>query len=95
VSGDRLTLFSKPGCHLCEDARALVDELQPSYGYAVEEIDITTRDDLFARYRYDIPVVLMNGEEIARGRIDDRRLVELIETRRGRSGPTPASNRSR
>ena len=83
------TLFSKPGCHLCEDVRLLLDELQPRYGYVVEEIDITGRDDLFARYRYDVPVVLMNGVEIARGRIDDRRLVELIQAGHApRSGAT-------
>jgi glutaredoxin len=73
-----LTLYSKPGCHLCEDVRAVLDELQPSHGFVIDEIDITSRDDLFARYRYEIPVLLKDGVEIGRGRIDERRLVALI-----------------
>ena len=76
-----LTLYSKPGCHLCEDVRVLLDELQPSRGFVIEEIDITTRDELFARYRHEIPVVLRDGVEIARGRIDDRQLIARIDER--------------
>jgi glutaredoxin len=73
-----LTLYSKPGCHLCEEARALLDELQPRYGFAIEEIDIASDSALYARYRYDIPVLLRDGTEIARGRITDRELLTLL-----------------
>jgi glutaredoxin len=73
-----LTLYSKPGCHLCEEVRALLDELQPEHGFALTEIDITQSEHLFARYRYDIPVLLKEGREIARGRISDRELVSLL-----------------
>lgn len=74
----RLTLYSKPGCHLCEDVRALLDEFQADYGYAVDEVDITTDAELFARYRFEIPVLLRDGGEIARGRIDGRELIRLL-----------------
>ena len=74
-----LTLYSKPGCHLCEDVREILDGLQPTYGYAIEEIDITADAALFARYRYEIPVVLKDGVEIARGRIDEQRLIARID----------------
>lgn len=73
-----LTLFSKPGCHLCEEMRVLLDELQPEYGFAIDEIDITQDDELFARYRYEIPVLLKDGREIARGRISDRELITSL-----------------
>jgi glutaredoxin len=73
-----LVLFSKPGCHLCEEMRALLDEVQPEYGFSLEEIDITRDDKLFARYRYEIPVLLKDGREIARGRISDRELTALL-----------------
>ena len=79
MSRSTLTLYSKPGCHLCEDVRALLDELRPERGFALEEIDITTRDDLFARYRHDIPVVLKDGVEIARGRIDEQQLIARLD----------------
>jgi glutaredoxin len=74
-----LTLYSKPGCHLCEDVRALLDELQPEFGFRLDEIDITRDADLFARYRYDIPVLMKDGKEIARGRITDRELIAGLE----------------
>lgn len=73
-----LTLYSKPGCHLCEEVRASLDELQPSLGFALDEIDITTHADLFARYRFEIPVLLKDGMEVARGRITDRELMGLL-----------------
>ena len=73
-----LTLYSKPGCHLCEEVRALVDELQPLYDFAVEETDITRDPDLFARYRYEIPVLLKDGREIARGRVTEAELLNIL-----------------
>lgn len=73
-----LTLYSKPGCHLCDDLRALVDELQPDFGFVVEEIDITRDVDLFARYRHEIPVLFADGVELARGNINERELVSLV-----------------
>ncbi len=71
-----VTLYSKPGCHLCEELRALLDDLQPIYDLTVEEIDILRDKALYTRYRYDIPVVLFNGTEIARGRVDPARLAQ-------------------
>ena len=73
-----LTLYSKPGCHLCEDLRTLLEELQPVYRFIIEEIDITTDAELFARYRYEIPVLSKEGREIARGRVTDRELIALL-----------------
>ena len=74
----QLTLYSKPGCHLCEEVRRVLDEVQPTYGFAVEEVDITADADLFRRYRSEIPVLLRDGHEIARGRITERDLVALV-----------------
>jgi glutaredoxin len=73
-----LTLLSKPGCHLCEDLRALLDDLQPDYGYTIEEVDITTDEDLFMQYRYEIPVLLLEGMELSRGPIDQQHLTAKL-----------------
>lgn len=75
-----LTLYSKPGCHLCEDLAHLLADLQPEWGFAVNEIDITRDDALFARYRYEIPVLTCGTIEIARGRVDTRDLVDRLKT---------------
>lgn len=73
-----LTLYSKPGCHLCDDVRATLEELRPEHTFALEEIDITTDAALFARYRFEIPVLLRDGREVARGRVTDRELIEIL-----------------
>ena len=74
-----LTLYSKPGCHLCEDVRTTLDELEPEHPFTLEEIDITTNAKLFARYRFEIPVLLKDGREVARGRITDRELMKILK----------------
>jgi glutaredoxin len=76
--GFALTLYSKPGCHLCEDLAQLLNDLQPEWGFSVEEIDITRDAAIGARYRHDIPVLACEGEEIARGRVDARDLVDRL-----------------
>ena len=73
-----LTLYAKPGCHLCEDLRALLDELQPEFGFEILEVDITRDAGLLARYQFDIPVLLKDEKEIARGRIADHELLTLL-----------------
>lgn len=72
-----VTLYSKPGCHLCEDVRAMLDDLAAERGFTVE-IDIHTNPSLYARYRYEIPVVVLEGREIAKGRIDERTLAAAL-----------------
>ena len=63
----------------------LLDELQPQFKFALEEIDILSDADLYAKYRYEIPVLLRDGEEIARGRINDRELTALLKERRDKA----------
>jgi glutaredoxin len=67
-----VTLYSKPGCHLCEDARLLLDELAPDLAVTIQEVDIETDPALFGRYRYRIPVLVVDGREIGEGRISER-----------------------
>jgi glutaredoxin len=59
-----LTLYGKAGCHLCEDARLVVEEVRAELGVEVEEVDITTDPVLFRRYGERIPVVALEGEDV-------------------------------
>ena len=54
-----LVLLGKPGCHLCDDARAVLERA----GATFSEVDITTDDELHATYLERIPVVLLDGVE--------------------------------
>lgn len=82
-------LYGKQGCHLCDKVRADLEEMREVVEFSLREIDITTDPALHARYRYDVPVVLVNGEELARHRIADpagfeRTLERLAAAERGR-----------
>jgi len=54
-----VTLYERDGCHLCEEARVLLDEMLGSDGYA--RVDIETDDDLVLRYGFRIPVIGLDG----------------------------------
>jgi hypothetical protein len=73
-------LYARPGCHLCEVVEELLEELLGECPFDLEQIDITTDMDLFERYRYEIPVVAVEGGAIVAGRItrdDLRRVLRL------------------
>ena len=70
----RVTLYSRPGCHLCDDARAVIEAVCADLGEAYEEVDITTDDDLEDRYRDEIPVTLVDGRQHDFWRVDEARL---------------------
>ena len=69
-----VTLIGKPGCHLCDDARAVVQKVAAETGAAVTEDDITRDAELYDRYWEQIPVVLVDGEQHTFWRVDERRL---------------------
>ncbi len=70
----RITLYGRPGCHLCEDARAALDRVGEPY----DEVDIESDDDLLRRYLERIPVVTADGEEVFDFFVDERALVARL-----------------
>lgn len=63
-------IYSRPGCHLCDEAKAAIQNADcPSY-YTLEEVNIESDDDLLKKYKYDIPVIVIDGEEAFRHRVD-------------------------
>jgi glutaredoxin len=58
-----VTLVHAEGCHLCESARRVIEGVRSELAFELEEIDITGDDELEARYRERIPVVLVDGQE--------------------------------
>ncbi|MBB0246091.1 glutaredoxin family protein [Streptomyces alkaliphilus] len=72
---DRLvTLIGKPGCHLCDDARAVVEAVCADLGVRWEERDITREPGLHEEYWEQIPVVLIDGRQHDFWRIREDRL---------------------
>ncbi len=70
----RVRLLTKPGCHLCDDARAVVNAVCADLGEAVDEVDISTHPDLLEQYREQIPVIFVDGEQHDFWRVDPDRL---------------------
>jgi glutaredoxin len=73
----RVTLYSKPGCHLCEEARAVVEQVCSELGEAFEEVDITSGPDaerLTRAYGEEIPVTFVDGRQHDFWRVDPARL---------------------
>lgn len=56
-------LYSRPGCHLCDDARGVLLAARDRVPFAFEEVDISLDDALELEYGIRIPVVLIDGEE--------------------------------
>ncbi len=65
-----LVLYSRPGCHLCDDARDVLVRV----GAPFAEVDIETDDALHARLLERIPVVTLDGEELFEHFVDERTL---------------------
>ena len=66
----QLTLYSKPGCHLCEEMKAEIAKADCAQFYELAEINIETDRELLARYGSDIPVLLINDAEAFRHRLN-------------------------
>jgi len=79
-----VTLYSRPGCHLCDDARQALERVRDKAPFELEEVDITTDDALHARYLERIPVIALNGEELFDYHVDEDALERRILYREGR-----------
>lgn len=75
----RLILYSKPGCHLCDDAKDKIERLRVrGYDLTVQERDITTNPELFDRYRNTIPVVELPDGRALEAPISEYKLEQAI-----------------
>ena len=70
----RVTLLGKPGCHLCEDARAVVAQVAEELGVPWEERDISGDEALMREYGERLPVTLIDGVEHDFWRVSATRL---------------------
>lgn len=73
-----ITLLGKPGCHLCEDARAVIERVARDLDVPWEERDITTSERDTEQYWEQIPVTLINGVQHDFWRVDEARLRAAI-----------------
>ena len=79
-----LTLYSRPGCHLCDEMKAIVQRVARSseVPITIEEIDISTDPGLEARYGLEIPVLLVGGKRAAKYRITEQEMMRILAGRK-------------
>ena len=71
LAGPRdVTIYSRPGCHLCEEAKAQIAPLLAEFGARLTEINIDEDAELRARYDYDVPVIFIGARKAAKHRVD-------------------------
>ena len=73
-SGHQVTLLTRPGCHLCEEARAVIERVTADLGVAWTERDITRSEADLREYGEMIPVTLIDGVQHDFWRVDEGRL---------------------
>jgi glutaredoxin len=81
-----LTIYSRPGCHLCDEMKAVVRTVARSIPLSLEEIDISTDADLEGRYGLEIPVLMVEGKKAAKYRIGEGELMRILAGRAGGPG---------
>ena len=69
-----VTLYGRPGCHLCDDAREVLVRVRAERPFTLHEVDIERDDELLRRYLERIPVVSVDGEELFDFHVDEQAL---------------------
>ncbi len=78
----RFSLYSRPGCGLCEEMLSDLAALPAARGIAVDVIDVDLEPDTRVRYGHKIPVLLFAGELVCHGRLDPEELDKTLSFRR-------------
>ena len=74
VSEPRVTLYSRPGCHLCDDARRLIEQVCGELGESYAEVSVADDPDLERRFGHEVPVTYVDGKQHDFWRVDPTRL---------------------
>jgi len=72
-------IYSKPGCHLCEEAIRVLQRIQTQNPFTLEEVNIQDDPTLLAEYGEQIPVVTLNGTFLFEYTVDETRLRQLLK----------------
>ncbi|MEO8690618.1 MAG: glutaredoxin family protein [Solirubrobacteraceae bacterium] len=73
-----VTLYTRPGCHLCDDARAAIERVRSETPFGLVEVDIESDDALHRAYLERIPVVELDGEELFEYFVDEAMLAARV-----------------
>jgi glutaredoxin len=72
-------VYSRPGCHLCDDAKDAIRAAGCDDAFTFEEVNIESSQELLLKYQFDIPVVTINDVEAFRHRVDTQEFRKLLK----------------
>jgi glutaredoxin len=75
-----VTLYTRPGCHLCDDARAALQQLRAQHEFEIHEVNIETDDELHAAYLERIPFICLDGEHVSDYFVDEPTLTARLNS---------------
>jgi glutaredoxin len=78
-----LTLYTRPGCHLCDEMKAAIARAAQGVAFTLDEVDISGDPALEARYGVEIPVLMVDGKKVAKYRIADADLRRVLTGKAG------------
>ena len=83
MSKPHVIIYSRPGCHLCDEAKSAILSAGCSDSFTLEEINIESDPELLNKYKYDIPVIAINGAEYFIHRVSQKEFKTRINGFRG------------
>jgi glutaredoxin len=75
----QIEMYSRPGCHLCDEAKIVIDRVQSRIPFSVHVINVETDPALEKAYGDKIPVVLINGQLAFKYRVDEEELERRVK----------------
>lgn len=69
-------IYSKPGCHLCDDAKAVLQRLQRRHRFTLREVNIAADEKLLAEFGTRIPLVFVNGHLVCKYFVDEAAVIK-------------------
>jgi glutaredoxin len=78
-----VTIYSRPGCHLCDEMKLIVKRVSASVPLTLEEIDISTDPQLERLYGLEIPVLFVAGKKVAKYRVSEGDLRRILAGKAG------------
>ena len=74
----QVVLYTKAGCHLCEVVRRVILSVRPRVEFGYTEIDIESDPEIFEDYRYDVPVIEIDGRRAFKYRVEPDAFLERL-----------------
>jgi len=75
----KVEIYSKPDCHLCDEAKVVLLGVQSRYWFEITEVDITRDQAIYQEYKEQIPVVFIDGSKAFKYRVDEAKFVRKLK----------------